>query len=219
MVSTRADSCQRVNDDLDVLLLALLHDPLQALGSSEHAVGPTAVGGGQRRGIVLPELGFVVVGIGEWVVVPLKSAHQIESRDSLTRVVVNVPLDVGKGASLHELVLLLVDLGVLVVNLHFVEAVFSHATRVYNESALGDAAYLFFDGLLIVVIVGRGLRFGEDRRRLTNNLQRLELAVLAEGDEPPVVEPALPELAEVNRDLDLNIIFADNVARFDFMPS
>mmetsp|Transcript_88 Transcript_88/g.171 ORF Transcript_88/g.171 Transcript_88/m.171 type:complete len:266 (+) Transcript_88:3971-4768(+) len=116
------------------------------------------------------------------------------------------------------MVLYLVDLGVLVVDLHLVEAEVAHASGVDDEPSLGDGADLLLNALLVVVVVDAALGGGEDGVGLADDLEGLELALLADGEEAPVVEAALPELAEVELDLDLEVVLAHNVPLLDLVP-
>lgn len=54
--------------------------------------------------------------------------------------------------------------------------------------------------------------------RSSNNLQRLQLAILGNGNETPVVEAALPELAEVYLDFEHHVVLVNYVPWFDLMP-
>ena len=86
----------------------------------------------------------------------------------------------------------------------------------HNKPTLGNAANFLFYILFIVVILVFHMR--EHWLRLANNLQWLQFSILADSNQPPVVETALPELSEVDLDLLHNIILFNNVPVLNLVP-
>ena len=87
-----------------------------------------------------------------------------------------------------------------------------------DESTLSNGSDLFFDGLLIIVIVSIVDRRGEYWVRLADNLEWLQLSVVTDIYESPVVETTLPELAEVDADLLLDVVLLHDVSWLELVP-
>lgn len=121
MVSARADTGQTVSDDLQLVLFGSSHHAHESLLATEHPIWSTPVDRCQGRGIVAPVLRLLSILLIVGIVVTLERAHQVETSDALLGIVWNGHLDVGKGASLHELVRRLVNLRILVIHLDLVE--------------------------------------------------------------------------------------------------
>ena len=86
-----------------------------------------------------------------------------------------------------------------------------------NESTLSKTTdFLIFFILITVVSVvhSRVLRLW-----LADDLEWRQLALIANGNDTPVIEATLPELAEVYVNLSLHIILRQDIARLNLVPS
>ena len=91
------------------------------------------------------------------VVIPLKHSHKIQGCDSSLFVLFNGLLQLSKVASLHEAILLSINLGTLVVHIYLVEDVVSNALCMDDESSLGELIRDIRFMVLRVVIRGPAL--------------------------------------------------------------
>ena len=130
------------------------------------------------------------------------------------------PFDILEGAPTSESLVLKIDFGVLIIDLHLVEAMISHALRMHNEATLRIQVII----ILIVRLVygargsvqacdGEGVR----ARRLCQE-RSAQLALIVDQDQAPIEESALPELAKVDRDLDVIRCDIDDVMWHDLVP-
>jgi len=139
VMSRGADSCKRVDNDLDVASLCFGNDRLQAFVTTKHLVCLISRRARQWRGVIFSILSLASVTVLEWEVVSLQSSHHIEGRDALLGVGIDVLLDILESSSLKEKVLVLIELSINVVYLDFVEGVVPDASGVDYETALGKA--------------------------------------------------------------------------------
>ena len=130
-------------------------------------------------------------------------------------VALNVSLDVLESTSFREHVELLVNFGVLVIDLVLVEGVVYDSFAVHDESTLSDSSNLLVVHLVVVIIL---VLCWEMWLSLGNNLKWLKLSISSDSHKPPVVESALPELAEVEVDLSLNVINAFYISLLNLVP-
>ena len=115
---------------------------------------------------------MVGVLVLEWVIVSLKSSHKIEGRYSLLCVVVDAVLYVFESSSLYENILVFVKLGVLIVDLDFMESMISDASCVSDESSLGKTYRILIGVLIILIVVITAMTHWEHWFWLSENLAR-----------------------------------------------
>lgn len=151
MAPARRYASQAVNNDLDLSLLSLLHDSLEALISAKHLVGSFSAGDGERRRILplvlnLP-LALVVVG----VVVSLEDAHHVEGGDASLLERVDGLLNFGEISPFNELALFCIYFCVLIVDLDLMEDLVADTLGMDYVAPLGQRAKVVVQGLRIVV--------------------------------------------------------------------
>lgn len=130
----------------------------------------------------------------------------------------DVALNIAEGAPADELVEVLVNLSILIIDLNLVERVLPHSSSVNNESTLSNTSYLILSSLIIIIVVARiidGRKYGI---WLADNFQRLEFAIVANRNKPPVIESTLPEFAKINANFLLDLVLSNNVSLFNLMP-
>ena len=147
MASARRYAGQAVDNDFDLGLFGLLHDPLEAFIPAEHLVGSFSAGYGEGRRILplvlyLP-LALVVVG----VVVSLEDAHHVEGRDASLLEGVDGLLYLGEISALQEFALLRIYFRVLVVDLHLMEDLVADTLGMDDVPPLRQRAQVVVQGL------------------------------------------------------------------------
>lgn len=172
MMPGRADSCKGINDDFDVSRLCFINDGFKTLISTEHLICLISRCDSEWRGFIFPILCLVGVLVLEWVIVSLKSSHKIEGRYSLLCVVVDAVLYVFESSSLYENILVFVKLGVLIVDLDFMESMISDASCVSDESSLGKTYRILIGVLIILIVVITAMTHWEHWFWLSENLAR-----------------------------------------------
>ena len=224
MVATRRDSSQAVYDDLNTLILGLLHDLVEVFLSAEHFAGSHPIGHSQRRCISLTVLDTLIavslIGVRDLCVVSLEHAHEVQSRDTLLFIGIQRPFDILEGAPTSESLVLEIDFSVLIIDLHLMEAMISHALRMHNKATLRIQVIII---LIVRFIYGaRGSVQACDgervRARRLSQERSAQLALIVDQDQAPVEESALPELAKVDRDLDVIRCDTDDVMWHDLVP-
>ena len=124
------------------------------------------------------------------IVVSFKSTHQIEAGNTLIGISWNTLFNIAKSTSLDELICSLINFGILMINLHFMESIIAHATRMNHKSTLCNTACVILLIFFIKFIIILNMR--ELRRRLANYFHWLELTIFTNRYEPPIIKSTLP---------------------------
>lgn len=207
MVTARRDTRKAVYDDLDTLGFSALHHALEAFLATKHAAGCHSVSHSQRRRVGLAILNALICHIalvrctGDLHVVSLEDTHEVEGCHALLLVRTHLTFNIFEGATASESLILEVNFGVLVIHLHFMEALVAHPLSLNNEAALGKR--------IIVLCIINEVALNDaaatcttDRERMgrwwLRELRSAKLSLAINDDDAPVVEATLPELAEVN---------------------
>lgn len=150
------------------------------------------------------------------IVVSFKSTHQIEAGNTLIGISWNTLFNIAKSTSLDELICSLINFGILMINLHFMESIIAHATRMNHKSTLCNTACVILLIFFIKFIIILNMR--ELRSRLANYFHWLELTIFTNRYEPPIIKSTLPELAKIDLNLLHDIILFNYIPLFDFVP-
>jgi len=121
VMSRGTDSGKRVNNDFDSILLRSFDNVGETLISSKHRVHARSVDCCKWRGIILAILDVVRIFVEEGIVISLKSSHKVASSNTLPSEDWNFISNVLECSSLNKLIKLLVNFGVLEIDLNLVE--------------------------------------------------------------------------------------------------
>ena len=134
------------------MILRLFNHLEEVLLATEHLARSSAIDHSQRRCVSFAVLDALIaiplVSVRDLRVVSLEDSHEVERRDTLLFVGAHGSLHIFESAPARESLIMVVNLGVLVVDLHLVETLISHALRMHNEATLGIQVVV----LLIVIV-------------------------------------------------------------------
>lgn len=101
MVSAGRYPGKAIDDNLDLALFGLGHDPLEALVATEHVVRNVAACDSKWVCVGFLELVLIHCLIEYGVVVPLEDAHEVQGGDSSAAVLLDGFLDFGEIPALY----------------------------------------------------------------------------------------------------------------------
>jgi len=136
----------------------------------------------------------------------------------LARIIWNLFLHIIEGTSFNENVLVFINLGILVINLDFVEGLILDSFGLDDESSLSNASNFSYSILIVVIIIDIVMLSWERWFRNSNHFQRLEFSIFTYRYKSPIVKTAFPELSKINFNLFLCCSLSFNVTFLDFMP-